>query len=791
MSKLYHQHYTWSHPLGDYAIAHTDGVVSMMLLWDGFDTDLATHDATASQFSRVYQLLHSLPKEIIAEHHWFRRDDASLADRYLAMNATIVRGHDVAIPLRNEMAAHISRLARSNQVALVLTMQPSVVKSTLRNLRAWSAKKDLLDQSRRALRLETVARDLSRHLPGARLIESRPYIDWLFFSYAPWLKSGYDPRFSIAEQIIQEKPRLTDNGGLQWSNGYAARVLYLANYPQDWPGWFAQFAGIGITMHVTQIVRAVDTQKSVKSAESGENRKREVAGNKNRNVTRRELSDQALYLADITENDLREFRNAYVMILYGDAGMIDTLAKSIADDIALRGGQARYGRDVQLPLYRIAQPGQGYRCSIWRPDHTWTVGNMCPVQVYRQGETQYPESMRIGARGQLVGFNFSRLELAHAITIAMTFGGKGVDKCTTIWETYPFGVDWYLIEIGMENGGGGSYRMVVEGFGGNYLIIDPDTTVVNPLPPYQLAIAGNELPLPVDIAWRSVRALAFLLTDGDAALDIHQEAVAIASLQALYVKMGDGYAPRLSHYLAQLVNKNNAKNAFQVQAAKRMAGNLQSFLDAYPIFDQEDNLHLTQGICGVDLVKVAAISPKLLNFFVVFIAMKFSHLASMSENPARILLDETYKLQSVAVKAVGELGRDTSRMGRKNAAYLDTVTQRDRELDAIGEEIIDSAVIVSLMYYEGDFDKISARLRLPDAVRSAWQSFPNPFHLSYRPALRKVGDQWSHLHLTFPSRILDIANTSAKDSVHKKRACEQSRDLFERLQLFNELRSAA
>ena len=135
----------------------------------------------------------------------------------------------------------------------------------------------------------------------------------------------------------------------------------------------------------------------------------------------------------------------------------------------------------------------------------------------------------------------------HSFTVAITGGGKGVEKVAQIAETYPFGIDWYIAEIG------GSYRWIVESFGGVYSKIDPSEHVVNPLPPYMAADRGAVFPLDAKLAGGTINALSFLLTDGKTDLPIHHSAAAQSALQMLYAISPDGKeAPTLADLLVEL-----------------------------------------------------------------------------------------------------------------------------------------------------------------------------------------------------------------------------------------------
>ena len=481
----------------------------------------------------------------------------------------------------------------------------------------------------------------------------------------------------------------------------------------------------------------------------------------------------------MTDNGLAIFKNAYIIHLHGEREELKTAERDITDWIESAGGQIRSADYVQLPYFRAGQPGQGYRCPLFRPDHTWQVANMAPVQVYRTGERN-PESIRLGESGALIGFSTSTQIVPHSFTVAMTGGGKGVEKVAQIAETFPFGIDWYIAEIG------GSYRWIVESFGGVYSKIDPSETVVNPLPPYSVAAGDAVLPLNATLAGGTVNALAFLLTDGKTELPVHHAAAAQSALQLLYAVAPEGKdAPTLADLLVEL-EKSDFESEPQRKAAHEMAENLSSFLETTEgrIFARPDNLVLSEGITGVDLKEVDRASPKLLKFYLVFLALRFNHLAFARRNPARVLLDEMHKFVAIAPDVMGRLISELARMGRKDAAAIDLVTQGVAEIDIIEKEVLNSMPLRTLLYRGDEWESIANRIAMPDGPLAIWKKYPYPLNFKWRPALKSVGPDYYNLHLTFPEILLDLSATSPEDLDLKERIGLTTRDPMERLKLF-------
>ncbi len=779
-SRQYSALYTWSHKLGDDVIAHSDGAVSLLIEWSGIDAELLTATERAQTWSTLHSALAALDIGFCAEFHWWREWDESLADAYLHQGQKAFRGGALAAAVRAAQAQHLRSYGISNSVALVLVKLPRAGFLP-------GARRALQRQAENAETLRVQAQHLLPHLPGARIAAVEHYIKRIIQSVdRPAFEAGaqtvYDPQLLLAEQILRAAPRVDD--GAVCVENHPTQVQLVHLYPDAEAGWFQELSALPLAMHAVAVVRPVDTREAMRVSERQSDIAEGTLGHRGRDHQTQTVRDLADFRSFVAENGLRVYHNSYIIHLHGSRAEVNEHARSISDRIMGAGGQVRMATYVQLPYFRAAQPGQGYRAPLFRTDHAWQVANMLPVQVYGMGDGR-PESLRLGTSGQLVGFSLSDQPVAHSFTVAMTGGGKGVDKVATIAETYPIGIDWYILEIGS------TYRWVVEGFGGTYTRIDPGGTVVNPLPPFRVANDAADIPLDAHIAGGTVNALAFLLTDGRTELDVHERAAAETALQILYaVPERAREAPNLADYLVWL-ERTDYDTEEQRTSARRMAANLHSFLEtaAGRIFSRPDNLQLSEGITGCDLRDVDRASPALLRFYLVFIAMRYKHLAFARRNAARVLLDEMHKFVADAPHIVGRLVSELARMGRKDRAAIDIVTQGIREIDCLETEIINSMPLRSLLYRGDEWDAIGERINMPKGPLAAWRAFRYPLTDAWRPALRSVGAQYYNLHLTFPSLILDLASTSPQDLDLKDAIATKTRDPLERLRLLRAARN--
>ncbi len=779
----YERHYTWSHPLGDDVLAHQDGAVSLLIEWQGVDGEMLTDQERQQQWLTFYRGLQALSTDYTAEFHWWREHDHRVAFDYLEKGREIVRGGEMAQAVRQAQAEHLAQYAMSNSVAVVLTKHP-------RKQLFAGARRALKKQAADAIALREAARALIKSLPGGRIASNQRYCERIQQSlsrtaYARNAAFKHDPNFLLAETLIREAPRVDQNAVKLGEHFTKVLLVYL--YPDSMPSWFLGLAAVPATLHVSHIIRRVDTKSAMQRAERESDLLEGTVSRRGRDYSQKGLSDLAAFRALVADHNLQIFQNAYIIHVHGTLRQVTETSEHITDWIEKSGGQVRDADYIQLPYFRAAQPGQGYRVPMLRPDHTWQVGDMLPVQVYRNGDAA-PESLRLGQAGQLIGFDLSKQAVAHSFTVAMTGSGKGVDKVATIAETYPYGIDWYIAEVG------NSYQWVVEAFGGTYTRIDPDKNVVNPLPPYAVADRHADLPLDAKLAGGTIQALSFLLTDGKTQLDVHSLSAAQMVLQMLYAQSdGSDSAPTLMDYFQEMSGADYFDHAPQTEAAKRMADNLHSFLSTTEgrLFTKQDNLTLSSGITGVDLKEVGQASEQLLKFYLVFISLRMAQMAFyQSRNPARILLDEMHEFVRVSPEVTGSLISGIARMGRKENAAIDLVTQGIKEIDVIETEVLNSMPLRSLLYRADEWDAIAARINMPPGPLEVWRQFPYPLGLPWRPAIRSVGPDYYNLHLTFPTLLLDLAATGPDDLLLKEAISPTCHDPLERLQRFRAAKEA-
>jgi len=800
----YQSNFTWSHPIGDYCLGHHDGAVSLMISWNGFDAEMLSEAQALSEWTQLYSRIARLDESITAEFHFWHEVDDSKLDVYEQRTATINRGKELGAFIRAELADHYRQYGMGSEVAIVLT------KTETKKQRFKSVKQQLIAQSKRSIELENTAR-LFLDLNNAKLCTYDAYKLRIIQTYNrtrffnnPHFK--YDESFFFNEQIIDYKPKLEDD--YLNCGDYICKMGLLFLYPDAMPGWFLTLSTLACEYHVSQIIKPLDTAAAMKKSRHQE---KMTSGTQDETLQEQQ-GDLSAFRQYLAHHKVPAIHNCFIFQLYGPREVVlenfDQLKKSIEDPV--NGGVLHDFDYIQLPYFRYALPGQGYKSKFFRPDDLHQVANMSPVQVFKTGSNN-PDQIRIGTAGQYIGFNFND-EINHSFTTAMTRGGKGVEKVASICETYPLGIDWYILEIGK------TYQWTVEGFGGNYYLLDPDKTSINPLPPYAMADVDNPNRLDSKVVGGTIEALAFLLVgerliEGKIKLNMHEAAVAAATLRALYVEQEAGSnAPTLPQFLNLLKHKkwvgmlpimddaasisDSLDSGLQVSremedAARFMAGNLNSFLNsaAGEMFSGQDNFVLSEGICGVDLGLLEKADKNLLVFYLVFLSLRFTYMAYNAPNQARVLLDELHAYVRVAPTIIGSLVSGIARMGGKEAASIDLVSQEIDEIDVIEPAIINQMYNKIFLYRQSGHDDIAERVNMPSNALNIWSNFPNPIGLDYRPGIRCVGDDYFSLHLSFPQTLLDLATTSGNDKNLKHAISQKTGDVIERLYYFREAKS--
>ncbi len=795
MTKYYNDLYTWIGPIfhsdteSAIVMDHTDGTLSLAILWEGYSTELEPDEYINSVYGSWYDSLNSIPDDstLHVENHLLRQFDDSLVDKYLEYGEQhTVRAHDISRYFRQELAEHLGKRAMSNLVFTVITL------SKPNRLLSWlSAKSVVKDRKKKAQELIHIGRELCTYLPGAMMLNQDEYEVLIWETYHR--DRAYEgsipatnPRFKLNQRLVK-KPTL-DQGFLKLGDTYM-KVALLVDYPDAGSNWFFELArNYGVEIHATQILKPLDSGMEVRKSASQSERARESAGTIGGEAEQAKKQDHDDFRAFVANNKLRLFANCYILTFYHhDRDYLDSVYRIIKKMLHPSGAVISDNDDNITMLYwRISQPGQGYLSAFMRSDHVWQVANMAPVISFKTGNQEDPQMLRLTDECQLVAFGYPKDAPNHSINGAKTGSGKGVAKVAQILELYPLGVDFYIAEVGP------SYKWVVEGFGGAYHHLDPNKTVISPFPTWDLANAEAEMPLDADVVAPTIEALMPLLcSEKERKIRTHIKSVAEQLLQVLYC-YGEhtDSGPTLAAYHNLGNDMIGEFTGAQKEACQAMVDNLHSFLSTTSgsRFAKADSLDFSGGIVGVDF-KPLMNDQELAKFLLVFISLRFKQLAFASSNPCRIMIDELHEFVRIDKELVALLIKQLTRMGRKEAGAFDGISQEPMDME-VEEGILNQISHRELLYLQSGHDKVAELFRLNKGAMERWKTYRDPEtagkNMNYRQCLKMVGEEAYDLHMTFPRCFLDLAHSSPEALALKNKIGQESKDIFYRLNRFRE-----
>ncbi|MCG8313815.1 MAG: hypothetical protein MI976_11410 [Pseudomonadales bacterium] len=801
MARYYNDLYTWHSPLilekghQPVVIEHSDGTVSLAILWDGISTELKPTEEINALYSHYYDTLKSLSSEhgLVVENHWLRQFDSSIAESYLAYGeGHIKRCKTLAAMVRQEIADHIGRRGMSNLVFTIITLPKP--HSPLAGLLPKREKEKIRKQG---LLLLDIAKEINTYIDGASICSADEYelIIWECYHRDRARDDALpepNPRFKLNDRIA-EKPGY-ESGYLKLGDTYT-RVALLIDYPDAAPNWFYQLANqFGIEIHITQVLKPLDAGNEVRKSASQSEKAIESASVLGGEEERGKLKDHNNFREYVAEHNLSIIGNCYILKFHHtNREHLDKTYRSIRKMLNTDGAVVSDNEEeIQRLYWRISQPGQGYKTAFLRPDHTWQVAHMAPIISFSDGDLENPQMLRITADGKLVTMSYPKEGTNHALTVAKTGAGKGVAQIAQILELFPLGINFYLAEVGP------TYKWTVESLGGSYFHLDPNKTVISPFPNWDMANTENiKTPLDSDIVAPTIGALMPILA-GPKEHDIknHLESVAEQVMQAMYSFNEEKKfkAPTLADFHNFADEFKEEFSGIQGKACKAMVDNLNSFLSktAGSRFEHADTLDFDSGIVGVDFKPLMG-NEELAKFLLVFISLRYKQLAFANSNPCRIVLDELHEFSRIDHELIKTLIKQLTRMGRKEAGAFHGISQEPLDLE-LDEGVLNQVTHRELLYLQSGHAKVADMFRLNHSVMDRWAAFRDPESagktMNFRQCIKMVGEDAFDLHMTFPQVLLDLGDSSPNALSIKNHIGEFTKDPVERLKLFREAKKS-
>ena len=749
---------------------NNDGSVSIALRFAGFSLYLDRRQRRLAR-ETIRSALQELGKGFVLELHLCRQADHSQSEAY--RQYPIVRQHTITRWIRDRIADGVAQREYANSVFVVIT-------SAARQ-RGWiGAARSLKEQPGKIERLWSFARLLQSRLPQAEIDTLGAYRHMLALVNNSQIGYAVDSAEQCCGWFAGGRAEECDahGGMLRLADGRYVKSLWFEEYPDAAVGFVCRLLSAPASVHLVQAIRPVSVydrqavQRDINisaSMASGAN----VAGARIKLAAHNEMQSWC------AEGDHDVYWNFYAMQIIGrKPADIAALAARLGEWVGAQGGVVRDYPEIQLAAWHYLLPGSAGWARRWRIDESEQLAGMAPVHVPRRG-AKTPLSLRLSTQHTPVNIGYERGDIAHHVTIAMTGAGKSLDRCARILESYGVGIDIYALEIGQ------SLWWAIEAIGGQYHRLDPDEVMVNPLPDRSCCLGNG---LPIEILTTTATALTMLLTPKPA-LDQFELTATQLAIQGLYREDAPDAEPDLGHLHQRLLAIDH-KQAAIPKAARRLGAHLGAFLESAEgrRLMELPQLSIKAGAVGCDLGKIKEKTPRMLKFYLIFVALRYSQLAFANNNPAEIVLDEMHEFVRQAPDVIGALIDGIARMGRKHANYINLITQEESEIEAIGASVLNQTLRKCLLYKQSGHAALGERIAMPADACRAWRAWRNPLSLSHRYALECTdGEQWHELLLRFPEEIAILSRTDPLSLDCKRIISAECKDPIERIRRCREM----
>lgn len=822
--KTYQDQFTWAYPFDNQFMEHHDGTLSCAITWRGISPENEpTESAQNDLYTDYYQFIQEVARHtgIVVENHFERSADYSLAKQYIEYGENnIVRHHELGMMFRRELAQHLAGYGLKNRVTTVLVLPASKVSSFFggkrRNKKKLSVQRD---------KLFSVAKRLMAYLPDSKIQDVEFYMDEInrranrdyFYSET---ERAFNPRFYVNQQYIK-KPEYVKVQGvnlIKQGKTYTQVCLFI-DYPDAKPNWFYNLATkFGVDITVSQTIRPLDTRSVVGQSARESDRAASSAQRAGGEEVAGKTNDMAHYRQYVADNNLQIFANTFVIQFHGqDPELLVEQVTEIEKNLVTDGSLMTTGREqVDMQCWRTSMMGQGYLSNFSRDDHTWQVAHMAPVIKFDEGEKEELQLLRLSAQGTLMGDKYDLEEANHRLTGAQTGSGKTVMQAAEVCELFPLGFNFYINEVGR------GFEWVVRLFGGDYFVLDPETTVVSPFPAFTLSFdkdddQENET-LPAHVKLATVNAIMPILMGNSAWEEqegiVHFRVVAEKVMEACYMDFfiekfaADIKTPTLQTYLdvlTWLLDDSFFDDGEIQEAADTIRKTLSSFLQTEDgkVFKRADTIDFSNPIIGVDYATLLTNGHKdLAKFMLTFITLRFRQISFSVSNPCFIESDEYHEFVDIDYELMAGLERQCTRRGRKAGAYYNPISQAIFDMVVKSknsrESNINQYTHKYLMYYGTDFGQEGTESYVPDIFKlspratAIWTNYKKVSKSQpYARCLRVNGESFRDYILSYPQLFLDLTDSTPNGIEIKEKTDKMTDDPMEKLALFRKFKDGS
>ena len=462
-------------PLGERYFLHTDGTISVIAEIAGYDIYMAAEEAAGAYLNGLRSLIDTAPFEVSLEFHIRRRRDKRNAAMF--GNQPLKRESVVLSSLRKTYMKHLADYFYLNRIFVVIQWHRNgtLGRNLLNLFVADGPDRALKEAIQNCTKLEEYCQKGLRGFSDLRFLNTEEGIRFLYES------SHYHPCKKLPESGYMLRDILTPTGekrgGLYRMNSVMIKPFLMYFYPEPNVRLLTDLvACLPVELDIAFYLRRCDHAHFLRKSGGDEIRQERQIAQADVEAEKR-LEDISAWRRYVVENGLQIFTNAFYCKLYGSEEEIEEQAASLSEQLAVLGAVLESEHLTEHAIIYSLPTNIMYAGKFMRQDHTEMIMSLLPAVCFGQG-TGHQEAF-VGTNFTFVGFDYTNKsggEFYHSLTIAKTGSGKGVMNCARILQLFGLGYDFYTIEIG------NTYEFLFKMLGGDYVAIDPDTSVINPFP---------------------------------------------------------------------------------------------------------------------------------------------------------------------------------------------------------------------------------------------------------------------------------------------------------------------
>lgn len=823
--KHYKDLFTLAYPIVEdgksFFMEHTDGAVSCAVKWEGIDYESAADEQALSQsIKNLYSLYvaASVYNNLFIENHLFRGLDNKPAEDYYQYGVDNIRqdrNPNFALRVRSEMAEHLGKFSRHNDVYMVFLLKPRMGLFSGRGAGAIEQRKN---------QLQAIVNELCSYLPSEpELLDIDRYHSLILRHNNPARVTNgrditpYNYRFEATNSIIKPtiERQVIRTQGAEGEICYH-RVIALLDYPdalQGWPNRLCRDQSEAV--HIVQITNALDTQLVTLASARESERSMQAANLIGGESVAGKLREAAGFREFVQQHNLTIHANSYVIIVsHTSIENVNQRHSAICRWLRESPETLIVTDDPELELnyFTVSTPSMGYKSPYLRPDHHLQICNMLPCFAQKHGDMTNPEMAFLTSIGTMVGVRQKRGALHHSLAAAKTGSGKSVLVAAMIAQLYPLGFNFYITEVGR------SYEFLVRAFGGEYHVLDADKTVVSPFASYKemdlISASREEETQDGEAAEIQFSATAIstmrncllpiLLATSD--LEnypdlVHCQSVLDDLIRILYSMPDESLdCPTLKtaldvgrEYLEFVKENDDHREKF----LERMLDNLDSFLSTAEgsVFTRADTIDFSSGLIGLDFGElIRGQANNLAKYLLLFTATRLQQLSFIQPEQTFLVFDEDHEYTAIDKKLMNLLKSQVTKRGRKHAAFLFPISQSVKDIayaddGTVNTDVINQMSNFLLLYYGTDHGNLPELFKLPQRAEKIWRNYPDPLaagsEFNFRQGLFVQSGNFYDLHITWPQILSAVTNSNPDAIAFKdKLLIEESGDMVKIIDRF-------